>query len=118
MDSRSSPAELQQNLITNEEGGEHTDYPDDPYFIEHDGGRRSNNSTSRCINTHTHTLRVYIAGVYLFLFLYLHFFSQKGPLGSVQRSTAVPSNDGHDEDDSYWVTGKYCMLAIGFYFGV
>eukprot|EP00729_Bicosta_minor_P005437 gene5437-6448_t len=84
MDSRSSPAELQQNLITNEEGGEHTDYPDDPYFIEHDGGRRSNNS----------------------------------PLGSVQRSTAVPSNDGHDEDDSYWVTGKYCMLAIGFYFGV
>ena len=116
MDSRSSPAELQQNLITNEEGGEHTDYPDDPYFIEHDGGRRSNNSTSRCINTRTHTLRVYIAGV--FLFLYLHLLLKKGPLGSVQRSTAVPSNDGHDEDDSYWVTGKYCMLAIGFYFGV
>ena len=41
--------------------------------------------------------------------------SHTGPLGSVERSLA---DKGKDDDESYWVTGKYCLLAIGFYFGV
>ena len=43
--------------------------------------------------------------------------SHTGPLGSVERSLESAVK-GKDDDESYWVTGKYCLLAIGFYFGV